>query len=293
MKEECLSRRSFVWGGAAIAASTLAFSQDHKAKLAADEVVGRIKSKVGIPWREQTVDRIVGGSGTIPVRGIATTMMATLDVLQRASAAGKNLVITHEPTFYSHQDTTDELRSDPTYQYKQEFIRKNEMAVFRFHDHWHARTPDGIALGMTRELGWEQNVDPQNQKFFKFPAMNLGDLVDNIRKRLSPHSMRVLGDPRLEVRNVMASWGYVSGLPGIDLLARQDVDVLIGGETREWEVVEYAQDAIASGKKKALILLGHVVSEQAGMKVCAEWLKTIFPEIPIEFVAATDPFWKN
>jgi hypothetical protein len=28
------------------------------------------------------------------VRGIATTMMATLDVLQRAAAAGKNVVIT-------------------------------------------------------------------------------------------------------------------------------------------------------------------------------------------------------
>src|ERR1044072_3862591 len=54
MKEECLSRRSFVWGGAALAAATLAFSQDQKAKLTADEVVDRIKSKVGIPWRAQT-----------------------------------------------------------------------------------------------------------------------------------------------------------------------------------------------------------------------------------------------
>jgi putative NIF3 family GTP cyclohydrolase 1 type 2 len=246
-----------------------------------------------VPWREQTVDRIVAGSGDVAVRGIATTMMATLDVVQRAAAAGKNLVITHEPTYYSHQDTTDELTDDPTYQYKLEFIRKNNIAIFRFHDHWHSRNPDGIAFGMIRDLGWEKNVDPQDSHLFSFPSVPLAQFVDDIKARRKPHTMRVLGDPRLPVRKAIASWGYVSQLPGIALLARPDVDVVVGGEAREWEVVEYAQDAISSGKKKALILLGHVVSEQAGMKYCAEWLRPIFPEIPVEFVAAADPFWER
>ena len=56
--------------------------------------------------------------------------------------------------------------------------------------------------------------------------------------------------------------------------------------------MEYAQDAIASGQKKALIVLGHVVSEQAGMKYCAEWLKGFVNEVPIEFIAAAEPFWR-
>jgi hypothetical protein len=55
--------------------------------------------------------------------------------------------------------------------------------------------------------------------------------------------------------------------------------------------VEYAQDIITAGKKKALILLGHVVSEQSGMKYCAEWLRSFVTELPIEFVAAPEPFW--
>src|SRR5204863_6226885 len=121
----------------------------------AAQVVDRIKGKVGVPWREQTVDRIVAGDPEVPVKGIATTMMATLDVMQRAAAAGKNLVITHEPTFYSHQDTVDQLKDDAGYQFKTEFIRKNRMAVFHFHDHWHAHRPDGIAFGMMRQLGRE------------------------------------------------------------------------------------------------------------------------------------------
>jgi len=98
-------------------------------------------------------------------------------------------------------------------------------------------------------------------------------------------------DPELQVRRVVANWGYVSQERGIDLLARPDVDVVIGGEAREWEVVEYAQDVIRSGKKKALILMGHVVSEQSGMKYCAEWLRSFVTEVPVEFVAAPEPFW--
>jgi len=107
--------------------------------------------------------------GEIAVKGIATTMMATLDVLQRAAAAGKNMVITHEPTFWLHQDTLAGIEQDATYRFKADFLKKNNMAVFRFHDHWHAHKPDGIATGMMRELGWEKYVDPQNVRRFTFP----------------------------------------------------------------------------------------------------------------------------
>jgi putative NIF3 family GTP cyclohydrolase 1 type 2 len=101
----------------------------------------------------------------------------------------------------------------------------------------------------------------------------------------------VVGDPNLSIKRAVASWGYASRDPGIQLLARPDVDAVIVGETREWEVVEYAQDAISAGQKKALLVLGHVVSEQAGMKYCAEWLKTFITDVPIEFIAAVEPFW--
>jgi putative NIF3 family GTP cyclohydrolase 1 type 2 len=292
MDRQDIPRRSFVLTGAGMAAAGLVHSQASKPGLTAVQVIERIKTNIGIPWREQTVDRIIAGDPEIPVKGIATTMMATLDVIQRASAAGKNMVITHEPTFYSHQDTTAEFKDDATYQFKAEFIRRNNMVVFRFHDHWHAAHTDGIALGMTRDLGWEKNVDPQNERLFSFHPTPLARFAKDIEARLKIRTMRVLGDPALTVNRAIASWGYVSQMPGIQLLARPDVDVLIGGETREWEVVEYAQDIISSGKKKALIILGHVVSEQAGMKYCVEWLNPFLPEVPIEFVAAAEPFWR-
>ena len=295
-----MTRRAFLITGAAVAGDLAvtggrpAHASQATAALTAAQVVDRIKARVGIPWMAETVDNIVAGTPEVRVRGIATTMMATLDVLQRAAAAGKNMVVTHEPTFYSHQDATDTLANDPTYRFKRDHIAKHDMVVFRFHDHWHRMTPDGIATGMARQLGWDAHVDPKNPRQFVFSGKPLGELVNEMRSRLNARSMRVLGDPSMPVNRASASWGYASLMPGlINTAARPDIDLVVVGETREWELVEYVQDQIASGRKKALIVINHVVSEQAGMKYCAEWLAPFIPEVPIEFIAAAEPFWSG
>lgn len=287
-----LTRRALGLAGTGLGIAWATHAQESRATLTAGEVIDRIKAKMGIPWRTQTVDRIIAGNPDTPVQGIATTMMATLDVMRRASSAGANMVITHEPTFYSHADTIDQIKDDATYKFKLDFIEKNKMVSFHFHDHWHGHRPDGIATGMARELGWEQLADADDPRAFSFSPTPLARLAQEIEAKLRIRTMRVVGDPDLTVRRAIASWGNVSQFPGIPLLVRRDIDVLIVGETREWELVEYAQDTIASGKKKALIILGHVVSEQAGMKYCAEWLKTFISEVPIRFIAAAEPFWR-
>ncbi|MGA2182695.1 MAG: Nif3-like dinuclear metal center hexameric protein [Bryobacteraceae bacterium] len=280
-----MDRRTFLIAGTALAAAPAPTPT-------AAQIIDRIRKNVGVPWRAQTVDNVIAGNPDTPVRGIATTMMATLDVLQRAATAGHNLVITHEPTFYLHQDETATLANNPVYKFKLDFIRQHDMVIFRFHDHWHAHHPDGIALGMSRDLGWERNVvDPADPREFTFPATPLVRFAQQIAERLHIRTMRVVGDPALPVHRVATSWGYLSRDPGIQLLARPDVDVAICGETREWEVVEYAQDAIAAGQKKALIVMGHVVSEQSGMRYCAEWLKSFVTEVPVQFIPAPEPFW--
>ena len=73
------------------------------------EVVARIQQahkEQNIAWRAQTVDTFKAGNPEALVRGIATTGMATFDVLKRAAGEGRNFVITHEPTFYNHLDQT-------------------------------------------------------------------------------------------------------------------------------------------------------------------------------------------
>jgi hypothetical protein len=72
---------------------------------------------------------------------------------------------------------------------------------------------------------------------------------------------------------------------------REDVEAVVVGESREWETVLYAVDAAAQGRRKGLIVIGHDLSEEAGMRECADWLRGFVTEVPVEFLPAGEPFW--
>jgi putative NIF3 family GTP cyclohydrolase 1 type 2 len=258
----------------------------------AQEVIAAIQEHVGVPWKTQTVDTFKAGNPETRVTGIAVTMMATLDVLQRAAAKGENLVITHEPTFYNHLDRPDGMdENDAVWKEKRDFIEKNGMVVWRFHDHWHLRKPDGILAGMVKSLGWEKFQSGENPHLFTVPEITLEKLAAEVAKRLDTPVLRVVGNPAMKVTKLALSPGSAGFERETHALEMENVEVLLVGETREWETVEYAADAVTEGKKKALIVIGHVPSEQAGMDECARWLKTFVKDVPIEFVATKQPFW--
>ena len=286
-------RRCFLCCAALTFCGSHAAGQDQR--LTAREVVIRIQARVGVPWQTETVDTFKAGNPDEPVTGIALTMMATMDVLERAATSGKNLIITHEPTFYNHLDKLDVLaqkEQDPVLAAKLAFIADHHLVVWRFHDHWHRRTPDGIEAGMAHALGWEKQQDQENQYLFAVPETTLESLAAELKKKLDIHVLRVVGDPRLKVKKVELVPG-ASGFQQETLaLERNYVDVLVTGEPREWETVEYVADAVTQGKRKGLIILSHIPSEQAGMEECTRWLKSFVNEVPVEFVPAKDPFWR-
>jgi putative NIF3 family GTP cyclohydrolase 1 type 2 len=262
-------------------------------RLTARQVIERIQKNVGVPWRAQTVDTFKAGDPDTPVTGIATTMMATYDVLRRAAAAGDNLIITHEPAFYGHQDETAALakENDAVLAAKQAFIAEHHLVVWRFHDHWHMRKPDGIQTGMIRALGWEKFRNPSDDHLFVIPETTLDQLASSIKERLGIRTLRVVGDPSMRVTKLALNPGYPGFSGERHTLQRDDVEVLVMGEGLEWETIEYGADAVAEGKHKALIILGHIPSEQAGMEDCAQWLKGFVSEVPVEFIATAEPFW--
>ena len=273
-----------------LAASAAARAQPKQ--VTAREVVAQIQQQIGLPWKQETVDTFKAGNPDTAVTGIAVTMMATMDVLERASAEGLNFVITHEPTFYSHLDTPDGMpESDPVWAEKREFIKKHGMVVWRFHDHWHMRQPDGIEAGMVHALRWEKFQNPDNPYLFVIPGTTLRQLAQEVAKKLNSPVVRVVGDPQMKVTRVGFSPGAAGFQRETHALERDDVQVLMVGETREWETVEYAADAVSEGRNKALIVIGHIPSEQPGMEECARWLKAFVKNVPIEFVPAKQPFW--
>ena len=145
---------------------------------------------------------------------------------------------------------------------------------------------------MTKALGWEKFQSADNPHLFTLPETTLGDLAASLKQKLDLHVMRVVGDRNMKVTKIALIPGAAGTQTHIKALERGDVEVAIIGEVPEWETVEYVDDAHAAGQHKALIMLTHIPSEQAGMEECTRWLKGFVTEVPVEFVPAKQPFWE-
>jgi putative NIF3 family GTP cyclohydrolase 1 type 2 len=250
----------------------------------------RVIAATGATPPANTVDTLKAGDPATVVTGIVTTFMDTYSVLEKAAASGKNLIITHEPTFYNHLDDQSPLADDPVLMRKLAYIREHHLVVWRFHDTWHLRQPDGILAGIVDQFGWKAYQSKTNPHMFTLPATTVGQVAASLQARTGARAIRIVGDPAMRVTQVALLPGAAGSDKQINALEQDDVELLIAGESREWETVPYVQDAAAEGRHKALILLGHVVSEEAGMDECARWLRTIFPGMPVAFIPANEPF---
>lgn len=284
-----MTRRHLLWTSA-LSPLVVAQTEAQTKPLTAGELLARIQKQTGVEWKDpKTVDTFKSGSVDTVVTGIATTFLATHKVLAQAAAKKLNFVISHEPTFYNHLDDVQVFEKDAIYQAKRALIDRNNMVVFRFHDYWHRVRPDGIRKGMVDAMGWGEFADGNLFRFPKKPS--LADVASDLKKRLRAGSVRVIGDPAQQI-GVAAMMPGAGGSPGqMRLVAREDVDLLVIGETREWETVEYVRDAVDQGRKKSMIILGHAISEESGMVHCASWLKEFVKEVPVEFIAAGEPYW--
>jgi putative NIF3 family GTP cyclohydrolase 1 type 2 len=297
-----VSRRAFVRLGAAGAAAVpfvLGCKPAAAAAPTAQEIADRIRQNVGVQWNPTTVDAFKAGDPSTTVTGIATTALATIEVMRRAAQAGANLIITSGPTFYSRSDapTVTGRRGaappppDPVFTAKQDFIRRNRLVVWRFSDHWRARTPDPFSQGIADALGWagyRVNGDPRR---VTIPPVTIDTLANHVQAKLNARGgVRVIGRRGTRVQRIALLPGTIPIQTTMAVLG--EVDVIVAGEIREWESSEYARDLVNAGRTKGLIVVGRSLSEDPGMNVCAGWLKTIVSEAPVSWITAGDPYWR-
>ena len=259
--------------------------QAPKKEISANQVIEMIKGKVTCPWSANTVDTFKSGNPEDAVTGIVVCMFADMKALKQAVVDKCNLIIVHEPTFYSHTDETKTLTDDPVYQDKLKFINDHHLIIWRFHDHIHRTNPDGIYVGVVEKLGWEKNKADNSLTRFKFEKVKLSDFILRLKAIFPGSSFRVIGNPEMMVTNVALALGAPGFSTHLKLLQEKNIDVLVAGEAPEWETYQYVYDAQLQGKNKAVIFLGHTNSEEAGMEYCAKWLKGFIPAaIPIHYI---------
>lgn len=287
---------SVVLSGASLALGLLLLNAPAFAQtLPAAEAWLRIEHRYAEAPPADTVDTLKGGDPSTPVTGIATTFLDTMDVLREAVKRGDNLIITHEPTFYNHRDETAAFANDPVYKEKMAYIVEHHVVVYRLHDQIHADPKgDHILEGVYKAFGWEKlphPAFPHGEYFVTIPQTTLGELAKSLKARFHAETMRVEGDPSLVISHVALFPGAAGLQKQVAALNAPDVELLIAGEASEWETVEYVRDAVAQGRHKALILLGHEVSEEPGMEQCAIELRELFPGMRVDHIVAGQPMW--
>ena len=260
--------------------------------MTAGEVIDRIKKNLGVAWRETTYrDTFKAGGPDTTVTGIATTVFASFEMIQRAVAAGLNMIVPHEVTYWNDRDDVAVVSADPLYRQKADYLARHNVVIFRMHDHMHDQRPDFTYVGSARELGLDPKYEtaPGSHRF-TLPETTLGALAATVQQRIGARALRIVGDPNARVSRIQLGVGYAT--PAVN---SADVDVVISGEQQEvdgfLDSPEYVLDAAALGIPKGWIMLGHAVSEEAGMLEMAEWIKRFVPEVPVQLVKAGEPFW--
>jgi putative NIF3 family GTP cyclohydrolase 1 type 2 len=271
-------------------ALTLAHPAHAQEPLRAFDAIQKIQKRYAPAPPPDTVDTVKAGDPATPVTGIATTFLDTMDVLREAARRNENLVITHEPTFYNHRDTF--MAGSSVWKEKLEFIQQHHMVVFRLHDEIHMAKPDPIGMALVEALGMTKNLDnPDDPSRVTIPPISLRELVQQIQSCLGARTMRIVGDPEMQVQHIAIRPGASGLVRQVGALSEDGVDVLIAGEASEWETVEYSRDAVAQGRKKALVLIGHEPSEEPGMEQAAKDIRALFPALKVDHILANQSMW--
>lgn len=267
------------------------------------EIIDRVIAKTGctpLPY-DKTCDHIMTGDPNQEVTKIVTTFMATVEVIEAAIKAGANFIITHEPTWFTGKDDTDWLLEDPIYQKKRKLIEDHQIAIWRFHDHMHMGSEDGIYRGFELETGWNQyrmKEVPGMEHFgacYEIPTTTLAQLCEYFKQQLSMDVIQIVGDPQMKVSKVGVLVGGGSLGLGFEelpmkLMHKNQLDLVICGDITEWTISAYVRDAAAMGFNKGMLVLGHERSEEMGMKYLGEWMQDLVEGTPIEFIDAKEPF---
>lgn len=264
------------------------------------QIIDEIIKDAAVPFKlENTCDKLVAGYSDAKVTSIVTTFMATVDVIKKAHAIGANLIITHEPTYFTGADDTHWLEKscDSVYLAKKKLIEDTGIAIWRYHDYMHMKKPDAIYEGLLHTLEWKnyQRTDIQLPHAYTIPSQSVAQLCSFFKKKLNMSTIQIVGNPNMLCSQIGilvggGSLGLGREEMPMEFMHQNNIDVLVCGEITEWTTSAYVNDAFQLGMNKAMIVLGHERTEEAGMEFMAAWLPSLVNNISVHFIDAKEPF---
>lgn len=236
--------------------------------------------------------------------GIVVALTPTINVIRKAIELNANLIVVHEPTFYTSIDGDwNQDFNNSVYEEKIKLLNDHHVVIWRDHDHMHANRPDSIFTGVLKYMGFEgKYVLDTNTGGFPHYVIDVGgitlkELCKKYIDAIDMNGVRFIGNPDMIV-NKIALVGHlypqdINNEYSVKVIKtlEEGVDVIVPGEVIDWTVLSYVRDAVELGKNKAVLNIGHFNSEELGMKYAKIWLDELLEnKIEVTYVPSGDMY---
>ncbi|MBK9391807.1 MAG: Nif3-like dinuclear metal center hexameric protein [Bacteroidetes bacterium] len=240
-----------------------------------------------------TVDRIIIGNPETVIRKIGTCWMSNQETCRKAVESGINVLITHEPTFYTHRDLDEVpgfLKRSPEFtrdQYlaqiekKKKWINDNGLVIIRNHDTLDALPEKGIPFALGQFLGFKNSDIIASRTYYnvyRFEKQSASSFARHLAgklKELGQPGVAFYGDTKREVASVGIGTGWICDpMDYADL--KPDVFIAIDDVVKT-----HIQTVFAEDTGHPLIVINHGVSEEMGMRSLNQIIKEKYPDIEV------------
>lgn len=228
---------------------------------------------------ENTVDRVIYGDPDREVSGISVCWMPYIDTIKEAKRLGTNVMVVHEPTFYTHWDLQGKTNYSDAVSVKKKIIDENQITIIRCHDVWDIMPQVGIPFIWGRFLGLGEpfSID-KYLHVYKITPQKAIDFAKGIVKMtsfLGQDAIGFYGDPNRLVTKVGIGTGCI-GAPLDFYKMGADIAIVVDDIMRAWEAGEWCNDT-----GYPAVVVNHAVSEVPAMSSLADLLIKRFPELKI------------
>lgn len=226
------------------------------------------------------------------VKKIAVGWMSYFDSLRHADELGCNLFITHEPTYYNHQDRDASVFDFEIARRKREFIRQTGMAIIRCHDVWDRVADIGIRDAWAGFLGFENEIitddegDPSQGRpycgVYQIEPLTARELARKIADKTAEFgqgTVQLIGPENKRVSRAAVGTGAIT--PFRQMFDDLQADVAVCSD----DGFSYWRDgSMAIDMEYPVIIVNHACTEEIGMRKLAERLAVVFPQVEVRHI---------
>ncbi|MFC2090009.1 Nif3-like dinuclear metal center hexameric protein [Bacteroidota bacterium] len=229
--------------------------------------------------KEPSVDRIIIGDPGTRIKKVATAWMPYWNTLRKAKEAGANVLVVHEPTFYTHWDLEgNENHSMAKNDYeeviadKKKWIEENGMVIIRCHDVLDILKDIGIPFALGRGLGLSDDEIIAKKDYYNVYKIET-DTAEHIAKKIAG-KLKTINQPGVafygDLQRPVSSIGMGTGCicdPRDYAELGAGLHIGIDDTIRTWIQTMYAEDT-----GRPLVVINHGASEEFGMQELSKLL---------------------